>query len=292
MDSRTRSWQVLSGTTVLGALFLASCGSSDPVETARIESGEDLAGTTAVTSTTVADDDLPITEIGFSDLADDPDISQVLGFAEGGDNPCYEEVPTPVSNDLTLVDNRFRDSLVLQIGWEYAFCFGGGFPADDVRLFEPDGTEVIAGEQGPLPLIPGAPVGTYRVTATANGQPVEAGVEVADAVDERIFVDPNSTGPDAHLFVVGFIGREQIPIGVYETGGGEYFFHDLVGTFDVELAPNGTAGIIIEGDGAATGRCVRIVADPVQAIAEDSYELDGHSTLDFANQLVTVNCFE
>lgn len=150
-----------------------------------------------------------------------------MGYSEGGDDPCSGDTGALLEVPR-IVDAAFDEADQVEVGWDYTFCWGVEVEAE--RLEDPTGAAVPAGPSGLLPLLPGAPTGTYVVSAEVGGSTVEADIEVVAATEPRLFDDPSvqrlptpgdpTTASDLLLYLVGFGVDTEVPVAVYRGGDG------------------------------------------------------------------------
>lgn len=220
--------------------------------------------------------DVPRTTAVLTELSLDEstDIERLMAYAEGGDDPCAGDYDAPLDRPR-LVDYAYRESDVVQIGWDYKVCWGA--PVDQISMRYPTGELVPQQFYGPLPILPGSPTGTYRLEAEFEGTTLEAPVEVVATTEPRLFVDPSvfrapfagdpTAAADLLLYLVGVEGRSSVPVAVYEDVlDGEV--GELIGVVPVELDASGAGSLFVErGPDLTVERCVTFVMDPPEAVA-------------------------
>ena len=298
-------WRVLSITAgfLAFAAFITACSDSEEAPAASGRNA-DLEDEVDAPSTTEDGGILPQTIFGLTSISsvESPsDIAQVMGYAEGGDDPCGSD-SSGLELPPRIVDAAFNESEVVQIGWGYSLCWGES--VTDEELVDPEGLPVEPGASGIFPLLPGSPTGTYLARATADGSVVEAEIEVVEATEPRLFDDPSivraptegdpTTRSDLLAYLVGFEADTDVPVALYEGGDGEV--GRLMGVARVETDETGSASLLVEREDLSSDLCVTLVADPEAAVDRwgDRSELEpGLEGYYFENtaQMILPACF-
>lgn len=292
---------------LVALLLVTGCGGDGE------DAGDTGAGPTSKGPAAPSADTVPQAEVSLDDLDEpgDPEIAELLGFYEGGDNACGSVEEGRIREEPLIVDTAFRDSPDIQIGWDYSLCWTTD-GVDSLELIAPDGEVVVAGPSGsPLPLLPGSPLGTYTAVGTIEGRRLEAEVEVVPAREPRLFLDPVTAevGPGecpdelrAHL--VGFTEAEDVELAVYDwsapqaisqtEGRSDLMAAELLGTISVPVDDAGSASAVLDAGSNPVDGSLTIVADPVVAAGRWSTDepppREDLMVLDFDQQLAVDGC--
>ena len=261
---------------------LAACGSDPAQESAGATNPP--ASSAPEGAGAEGDGVVPVTNLAFDELANGrtpDDIVQLLGYYEGGDDPCYDTYGSLHQPTLVRYPG-FEEATEVEVGWSTSLCFGD-FTELEVR--RPDGSLVDPSRYfGSLLVLPGEPTGTYTATAHSPTVSLTAEVEVVPAEHPHLGVPDTQDSPDhAVVYVVGFPGRSSVPVAVYGAGSGGGEADQLVGLIDVPVDDLGQGIIEVTYGTGSPSECLVLVADPSQAVQVDSFD-DGDATyLDFGN---------
>lgn len=277
---RRRRTHALIAAVVLAAT-LTACGS----DTTDEQTAVDIDAAADDASLSSDDAEVPVLDVAFDELANGrtpDDIAQLLGYYEGGDDPCGDTYGS--LHEPTLVQTPgFRDVSAVEVGWNTSLCFGD---FDELEVRRPDGSLVPPSPYfGSLLVLPGEPTGTYTATAHSAEGSLTAEVEVVPAEHPHLGVPDTQESPDdAVVYVVGFQGRSSVPIAVYASTSDDVVDPDqLVGLVELPVNELGQGIVEIAYRSNAPSECLTLVADPSQAVQTNSAEEGGVTFLDFGN---------